>query len=172
MSRLSVFDKPARAPPEERPAAASRRPGPEDERIALRCHRRELQLLDTFVASGEFRSRSELMRHALLEFLRARATEAVAPPAAALPPGLVEVPVRLRTEEVEMFRAHAKLVGNDRPLGDLLAELVRHGEIALKVSELVARHRGLSQDAAHARASMNSLKRSADDLERRGVVGR
>jgi Arc/MetJ-type ribon-helix-helix transcriptional regulator len=167
-----VFDNPARAHPEERTAGSARRPGPEDERIALRCHLRELQLLDTFVASGEFRSRSDLMRHALLEFLRSRATDAVAPPAAALPEGLVEVPVRLRAEEVETFRAYAKLVGNDRPLGDLLAELVRHGEVALKVSDLAARHRGLSQDAAQARASMNSLKRSADDLERRGVVGR
>ena len=60
-----MFDKSVRRPPEGSVASSGSRPGPDDERIALRCSRRELQLLDSFVASGEFRSRSELMRKAL-----------------------------------------------------------------------------------------------------------
>lgn len=151
---------------------AESRPGPEDERIALRCNRRELQLLDSFVANGEFRSRSELMRRALLDFLRVRAMSAVTTPVAAAPNDLIEVAVRLRPEEVEAFHTYARLVGNDRPIGDVLAEAVRHGELAMKVSELASRHRGLSHEAAEARASLSSLKRSGEDLERRGVVGR
>ena len=167
-----MFDKPAEATEPSPAPSGRRRVGPEDERIALRCNVRELQLLDTFVASGEFRSRSELMRQALLQFLRVRTAAAVPSPAAARPPGLVEVPVRLRAEEIEMLQTYAELVGNDRPLGDLLAELVRHGEESLKVAELAARHRRHAHEAAEARAAVSSLKASGQDLERRGVVGR
>lgn len=124
------------------------------------------------MASGEFPSRSELMRAALLEFLRARSAGSALPPAAVAPAGLAEVPVRLRQEEVETLRLYAHLVGNDRPLGDLLAELVRRGESDLHVAELVSRHRGLTREAAEQRASVGELQRSGEDLARRGVVGR
>ncbi|HYK92750.1 MAG TPA: ribbon-helix-helix domain-containing protein [Thermoplasmata archaeon] len=144
--------------------------GPEDERIALRCNRKELQLVDSFVSSGEFRSRSELMRAALRDFLRARALSAVSPPTE--PSGLIEVPVRLRRDELETLVAHAKLVGNDRPVGDLLAELVRRGEMEAKISELVQRHRLSVQQWEETRQTVAALERSGRRLEGRGLVGR
>jgi Arc/MetJ-type ribon-helix-helix transcriptional regulator len=167
-----VFDKTVRRAPETPHGADDGRIGPEDERIALRCNRKELQLLDSFVANGEFRSRSELMRRALQEFLRARAMSAVTIPAARAPGDLVEVPVRLRSEEVEAFETYAAHVANGQTLGDVLAQAVRRGEVELKVSELARRARSQIQEAAENRASLSSLKRSAEDLERRGVVGR
>ncbi|HZY91694.1 MAG TPA: ribbon-helix-helix domain-containing protein [Thermoplasmata archaeon] len=146
------------------------RVGPEDERIALRCNRKELQLVDSFVASGEFRTRSELMRAALRDFLRARALSAIAPTGE--PAGLIEVPVRLRRDELETLVAHAKLVGNDRPMGDLLAELVRRGEMEAKISELVHRHRLSVQQWEETRETVAALERTGRRLAGRGVVGR
>ena len=167
-----MFDKTPRRPPESPEGHPDGRIGPEDERIALRCNRKELQLLDSFVANGEFRSRSELMRQALHEFLRARAMTVVATPAAAVPPGLVEVPVRLRPEEVEIFETYAASVANGQSLSDVLAQVVRHGEAELKISERARRVRLQVQEANENRAQLSSLKRSAEDLERKGVVGR
>ena len=112
------------------------------------------------------------MRSALHEFLRARAAETTLTPAAAQAPGLVEVPVRLRPEEVETFADYATHIANGRPLADVLAEAVRRGEVELKVSELVQRSRQQRAQAGEARASLNVLSRSGEDLERRGVVGR
>jgi Arc/MetJ-type ribon-helix-helix transcriptional regulator len=167
-----VFDKTPRRSPESPEGRPEGRIGPEDERIALRCNRKELQLLDSFVADGEYKSRSELMRAALHEFLRTRAMSVVTTPAAAVPPGLVEVPVRLRPEEVEVFRNYATTVANGQPLGDVLAQVLRHGEAELKISERARRSHLQVQEAAENRASLSSLKRSAEDLERKGVVGR
>jgi len=167
-----VFDKSVRRPPEGSVASSGSRPGPDDERIALRCSRRELQLLDSFVASGEFRSRSELMRKALLDFLRARAAPALSTPTAASTSDLVEVSVRLRPEEVETLATYARVVANGQPLADVLAEAVRRGETEMKVLELVKRARSQIAEASEARASFGALQRSAEDLERRGVVGR
>ena len=167
-----MFDS---APPEPRKPArgpAEDRRGPEEERIALRCTRKELQLLDSFVADGEFESRSELMRAALRDFLRARAAAVATPPAAARPIDLVEVPVRLRAAEVETFRDYASQVANGRELGDLLADLVRRGELELKVSELVERARRIRREDERTREHLGELARSGADLERRGVVGR
>ena len=158
-------DPPARRPTEDRR-------GPEEERIALRCTRKELQLLDSFVADGEFRSRSELMRAALREFLRARVASVATPPAAARTGDLVEVPVRLRASEVETFRDYASQVANGRELGDLLADLVRRGELELKVAELVERARRSRRENDEARKRLGELAQSGVDLERRGVVGR
>ena len=93
-----MFDKSARRSATGPDEGSKDRAAPEDERIALRCNRRELQLLDSFVANGEFRSRSELMRKALLDFLRLRAMTAVTTPVAPSEDGLVEVSVRLRQE--------------------------------------------------------------------------
>ncbi|HTT26207.1 MAG TPA: ribbon-helix-helix domain-containing protein [Thermoplasmata archaeon] len=158
-------------------ARRSREPGQdrralEEERIALRCTLKELQLLDSFVASGEFSSRSELMRAALREFLRARAASVVPPLAPPRPTDLVEVPVRLRVSEVEAFRDYASQVANGRELGDVLADLVRRGELELKVSELLERARQFRREDARTRERLGDLARSSEDLERRGVVGR
>ncbi|MGC2289643.1 MAG: ribbon-helix-helix domain-containing protein [Thermoplasmata archaeon] len=153
------------------PKRTYRRP-PEDERIALRCNRKELQLLDTFVSSGEFGSRSELMRTALREFIRARTESAVLTPPNPAPTGLIEAPVRLRQDEVETFQEYGALVSNDQPLNDVLAQLVRRGALELQVSELVARARGAVRKAAEERAQVKALETSGRDLERQGVVGR
>ncbi len=167
-----MFDKVPRSAVERSGAAPDGRIGPEDERIALRCNRKELALVDSFVANGEFRSRSELMRAALHEFLRTRALSAVPTPAAAQLPGLVEIPVRLRPEEAEAYATYAELVGNGRPRADVLAEVLRRGELELKVSELVARSRASVHEATAQRARLRGLEESGRDLERQGVVGR
>ncbi len=153
------------------PTPTSRRP-PEDERIALRCNRKELQLLDSFVVSGEFGSRSELMRAALRAFLRARTESAVLTPATASPTGLLETPVHLRQDEVETFREYGALVSNGQLLTDVLAQLVRRGAVELKVAELVAQAHGAVRRATEERARVQALEESGRDLERRGVVGR
>ena len=128
--------------------------------------------MDTFVSSGEFESRSELMRAALRQFLRTRTESVVQTPPTAGPTGLLEAPVRLRQDEVETFREYGALVSNDQPLYDVLAQLVRRGALELQVSELVARARGAVRKAAEERAQVQALETSGRDLERQGVVGR
>ena len=151
------------------PEAASEEP--EDARIALRCNRRELRLVDSFVTNGEFSTRSELMRAALHAFLRSRAmSTAPAPPVDA--EGLVEVPVRLRPEEYAAFETYARHVANGRPVKDILAEFVRRAEMELKVNELVQRARATVREAAETRNQVGALQESGKDLERKGVVGR
>lgn len=167
-----MFDKPPHRVSEEPEVPSEARIGPEDERIALRCHRKELQLVDSFVASGEFRSRSELMREALRDFLRARALTAVDGVAARPVRGLVEVPVRLRSDEVEMLRAYGELNGNGRDLADVLAELVRRGELEAKVGELVERSRSAVRNASANRERLRELRDTSEELERKGVLGR
>ncbi len=167
-----MFDKPEDHGPEER-ARRAHRIGPEDERIAVRCNIRELQLVDSFVASGEFRNRSEIVRAALQNFLRERAAQAIpAARALASPLDLVEVPVRLREEEVETLQAYGELASNGQELADLLAQLVRRGELELKVQETVGRHRASVKGAAEARDRLRALGRTSEELERKGVVGR
>ncbi|HEV2449700.1 MAG TPA: ribbon-helix-helix domain-containing protein [Thermoplasmata archaeon] len=152
-----------------RSAIGAERPGPEDERIALRCNRRELQLLDTFVASGEFASRSELMREALRQFLRGRAY------AGAMVPGdadAAEVPVRLRRDEIVEFATYGEQVSNGQPLSSVIAELARRGAVELRVSDLVERARRSVKLSAEARQRLEALDASARELARRGVLGR
>jgi Arc/MetJ-type ribon-helix-helix transcriptional regulator len=167
-----VFDKSAEPSPPRGRGRRRPRIGPEDERIALRCNRRELDLLDAIVAAGEFRNRSDLMREALLLFLKARASPANAPIAALGPEGLVDVTVRLRPDEVDAFRAYAETVANGQSLPDVLALVLRRGELELKIMEHAKRTRLQVQEAAEARAAVRSLQASAEDLQRRGVVGR
>ena len=144
---------------------------PEDARIALRCTRKELRLVDSFVTNGEFSTRSELMRAALHAFLRSRAlSTAPTPPRDA--EGLVEVPVRLRPEEYAAFESYARHVANGRPVRDILAEIVRRGEMELKIVELVQRTRATVRDAVESRTQVGELEESGKDLERKGVVGR
>lgn len=145
--------------------------GSEDARIALRCDRRELDLVDSFVASGEFSSRSELMRAALYAFIRSRA-QSTTPTPRVDTDGLVPTNVRLRPDEYATFVAYARTVCNGRPVEDVLAEVLRRGEIELKVHELAARARTTVQEAVENRARVGALQESASDLERRGVVGR
>ncbi len=154
--------------PRRRDLAVRRRP-PEDERIALRCNRKELQLLDSFVASGEFRSRSELMRAALHGFLRERTKDAGSVPGVSSDE---TVPVRLRHDEIGELATYGELVANGTVLPDLLAQLVRRGALELKVSELVARSRQSVRESAEERSRLRALERSGADLARRGIVGR
>jgi Arc/MetJ-type ribon-helix-helix transcriptional regulator len=169
--RLAVFDNaPERKPPRE-PATGTPEEGAEDARIALRCSRKELRLVDSFVTHGEFATRSELMRAALHAFLRARALSAApAPPVDA--EGFVEVPVRLRPEEYAAFEAYSRHVANGQPVRDILAQVVRRGELELKVQDQVARARASVREAVESRTQVDALQESGKDLERRGVVGR
>ena len=143
----------------------------EDARIALRCNRKELQLVDSFVTSGEYPTRSELMRAALHAFLRSHAMSA-APTPVVDAEGLVEVPVRLRPEEYAVFESYSRHVANGRPVRDLLAEIVRRAEMDLKLRELVERTRANVREAVETRTQVGALSESAKDLERKGVVGR
>jgi Arc/MetJ-type ribon-helix-helix transcriptional regulator len=167
-----VFDKAPRRASTPADEAGRSRVGPEDERIALRCNRRELQLLDSFVASGEFRSRSELMRAALLEFLRVRSLGAVPASPAASGDRLVEVAVHLRPDEAETYRAYGRMIANGSELADVVAQLARRGEIELKVGELVERARRSVRGAAETEAELRALQESGEELSRKGVVGR
>ena len=166
-----MFDNAPRgkkALPDE-PEAARR--DAEDARIALRCNRKELQLVDSFVTAGEYVSRSELMRVALHAFLRSRAlSTAPAPPVDA--EGYVEVPVRLTPEEYGWFEDYARHIGNRRPVKDLLAEVVRHGAHALKVRELAEVGRAQAREAAERRTQVGALRDHAEEMERDGRIGR
>ena len=144
---------------------------PEEARIALRCTLKELRLVDSFVASGEFGTRSELMRAALHAFLRSRTmSTTTTPPMDA--DGYLEVPIRLKPEECQAADAYARHVGNRMELKDALALIFRHGEHALKVDELVGRARDQARDAAENRTQVGALSESGRDLERKGFVGR
>ena len=143
----------------------------EDARIALRCNRKELQLVDSFVANGEFPTRSELMRAALHAFLRSRAMS-TAPTPAVDAEGFIEVPVRLRPEEYATLETYAHHVANRGSVKDILAEIVRHGEMDMKVHELVQRARATVREAVETRTQVGALGESGKDLERKGVVGR
>jgi len=168
---VAVFDKRSSRKSDSAEEPAERRTGIEDARIALRCNRKELRLVDSFVVNGEFPTRSELMRAALHAFLRSR-TMSTAPTPPVDAEGFVEVPVRLRPDEYADFEAYARHVANGQSVRDLLAQIVRHGEVELKVHELVARARVTVRDAVESRAQAGALQESGKDLERKGVVGR
>jgi Arc/MetJ-type ribon-helix-helix transcriptional regulator len=168
---LTVFDN---APERDQKRARASDARPEDlqeARIALRCDRKELRLVDSFVTNGEFSTRSELIRAALHAFLRSRAmSTAPTPPVDA--EGFVEVPVRLRPEEYAALETYARHVANGRSVRDLLAEMVRRGEMEMKVHELVQRARATVREAVETRTQVGALEESGKDLERKGVVGR
>ena len=86
--------------------------------------------------------------------------------------GFIEVPVRLRPEEYAAFETYSQLVANGRPVRDILAEVVRRGEMVLQVHELVQRARGTVRQAVESRTQAGALSESGKDLERKGVVGR
>jgi Arc/MetJ-type ribon-helix-helix transcriptional regulator len=167
----TVFDNAPNGNPPRRRDAEPRRDATEDARIALRCNRKELQLVDSFVSSGEFPTRSDLMRAALHAFLRSRAL-LTAPSPVVDAEGFIEVPVRLRPEEYADLEAYARLVANGRKVSDLLAEFVRRAEYELKARELATRARASVREAAETRTQVGELTESGKDLERRGVVGR
>jgi len=168
---VAVFDKNPKREREPSKAPEVVSDEAEDARIALRCNRNELRLVDSFVTSGEFESRSELMRSALHAFLRNRTLSAApSPPVDA--EGFVEVPVRLRPHEYAVFEAYARDVMNGQPVRDVLAAIVRHGESELKVREHAERARATVREAVENRAHAGALQESAKDLERKGVVGR
>ena len=167
----TVFDNASQRASGTSPAPAARGEEPEDARIALRCNRKELRLVDSFVANGEFPTRSELMRAGLHAFLRSRALS-TAPTPAVDAEGFVEVPVRLRPEEYAALETYAHHVANGRSVKDILAEIVRRGEMEMKVHELVKRARETVREAVETRTQVGALGESAKDLERKGVVGR
>ena len=148
----------------------------EEERIAVRCTRRELQHLDSFVVSGEFATRSELIRAALRDFLarRARAEPVLAPAPSTQPQAVAAAEgsfVPLRRDELETFEAYGRLVANGTQLEDMLSQLVRRGALELKVEELVAKHRSQVRGAAERRTQEEELQQTSAKLERRGILG-
>ena len=167
-----MFDNAPETGSERSRAQNASRKEAEDARIALRCNLKELQLVDSFVASGEYPTRSELMRAALHAFLRSRATPTAPTTPAVDAEGLVEVPVRLRPEEYAALETYSRHVANGRPVRDILAEMVRRGEMEMKVHELVHRARATVREAAETRTQVGALSESGKDLERKGVVGR
>lgn len=168
---LAVFDKvPSGKETRSRESEAPRR-DPEEARIALRCTLKELRLVDSFVATGEFGTRSDLIRAALHAFLRSRTMSSTTTPTVDAD-GLVEVPIRLKPEECAAAEAYARHVGNKMELRDALAMIFRHGEQKLEVAELARRARDQARDAAETRTQVGELSESARDLERRGYVGR
>jgi Arc/MetJ-type ribon-helix-helix transcriptional regulator len=166
-----VFDNAPNGKPVRPREPEALRDAAEDARIALRCNRKELQLVDSFVSSGEFPTRSELMRAALHAFLRARALSTTPAPVVDAE-GFIEVPVRLRPEEYADLEAYARYVANGRKASDVLAEFVRRGEIELKARELAQRARLSVREAVETRTQVGELAESGKDLERKGVVGR
>jgi Arc/MetJ-type ribon-helix-helix transcriptional regulator len=170
-SCLTVFDN-AREGKEGRTSGpeASRRDR-EEARIALRCTLAELRLVDSFVASGEYATRSELLRAALHAFLRSRALSSTpTPPVDA--DGFVEVAIRLTPEECAAAEAYARHMGNRAELRDTLALIFRYGEKALEVREHARRVREQNREAVETRTRVGELSDSGRDLERKGVVGR
>ena len=168
---LAVFDNATSRHPDRSREPEGRDDETEDARIALRCNRKELRLVDSFVTSGEYQTRSELMRAALHAFLQSRALSSLPTPAVDAE-GFVEVPVRLRPEEYAALETYSRHVANGRPVKDLLAEMIRRSEMEMKVSELVQRARANVRDAVEARTQVGALRESGKDLERKGVVGR
>ena len=167
----TVFDNASKRASEASGESAARSEETEDARIALRCNRKELRLVDSFVANGEFATRSELMRAALHAFLRSQAMSA-APTPTMDAEGFIEVPVRLRPEEYASLETYAHHVANRSSVKDVLAEIVRRGELELKVHELVQRARATVREAVETRTQVGALGESGKDLERKGVVGR
>ncbi len=168
---LTVFDNASEGKEGRRREPEASRREPEDARIALRCTLKELRLVDSFVDSNEYPTRSELMRAALHAFLRSRAmSTAPTPPVDA--EGYLEVPIRLKLEEYAALETYAQHVANGTPLRDVIAMIFRHGEAAMNVRELVERTRTRVREAADARTQVGALSESGRDLERKGVVGR
>jgi len=168
---LAVFDNANSRKSARSRGTEEREEGTEDARIALRCNRRELGLVDSFVTNGEYSTRSELMRAALHAFLTSRAASSLpTPPVDA--EGFVEIPVRLRPDEYAALETYCRHVANGRPVKDLLAEMIRRSEMEMKVTELVQRARTTVREAVAARTQAGALSESGKDLERKGVVGR
>lgn len=166
-----MFDDAPRRSNAARSRAEDRRRDIEEARIALRCNRKELDLVDSFVSSGEYESRSELVRAALHAFLRSRALSTVPTPPRDSE-GFVEVPVRLRPHEYEEWTAYAHFLQGDRPLRDVLGTLLREAQASHGVRDLVQYHRQSHRNAVGQAEGTAALRESGKDLQRRGVVGR
>ena len=168
---VTVFDNvPRRETPLVRERNA-RRTDPEDARIALRCNRKELELIDSFVANGEFESRSELLRAAMHALLRSRSLSSEVAPARDSE-GYVEVPVRMRPHELAEWQAFARLVENGQPVRDVLARAIRELAAGRRIRDTVAYHREGIQQAAARQEQESALSESGKNLERKGVLGR
>ena len=167
----TVFDDVPRRSPVASQRAEDRRRDLEEARIALRCNRRELDLVDSFVSSGEYESRSALVRAALHAFLRSR-TLSTAPTPPRDSEGYVEVPVRLRPHEFEEWTAYAHYLAGNQPLRDVLGGLLRELQATRNVRDLVTYHRQSQRDAVGQQEGTAALREIGKNLQRRGVVGR
>ncbi len=166
-----MFDK-ARAGKGDRPSGPEASPRDREEaRIALRCTLSELRLVDSFVTSGEYTTRSELLRAALHAFLRSRAMSSTPTPSVDAD-GLVEVTIRLKPEEYAAAEAYAHDMGNRAEVRDVLALAFRYGEEKLELRRHALRARELNREAAEARSAAGELSGSVEELRRKGVVGR
>ena len=149
----------------------------EEERVGVRCPRRELQFLDSFVVSGEFRTRSELIRAALRDFLarRARAgseaTTSAVPKTHEAPVAAAGAPGSFRPEELDVLQGYADLVMNGASMGDALATIVRLGLSLEKVRTAVEEQRSLVRGSAERRNKVEGAERTSQELERRGYLG-
>lgn len=143
----------------------------EDARIALRCTLSELRLVDSFVSSGEYPTRSELLRASLHAFLRSRAMSSTPTPAVDSE-GYVEVAIRLKPEEDADTIAYARHVMNNADVRDALAQIFRYGEKDAKVHDLAQHARERNREAVETRTRVGELSDSGRELQRKGVVGR
>jgi len=167
----TVFDDAPRRSSVAPARAGDRRREPEEARIALRCNRKELELLDSFVSRGEYGSRSELVRAAMHAFLRTRALSTVPTPPRDSE-GFVEVPVRMYPHEYEEWTAYAHFLQGGRPLRDVLGTFLREAQAERGVRELVQYHRQSHRNAVGQQEGTAALRESGKDLQRKGVVGR
>ena len=78
----------------------------------------------------------------------------------------------MKPSEYARLETYAHHVANRSSVKDVLAEIVRHGEMEMKVHELVQRARATVREAVETRTQVGALGESAKDLERKGVVGR
>ncbi len=149
----------------------------EEERVGVRCSRRELQFLDSFVVSGEFRTRSELIREALKDFLARRSREvpeanATTQPRTHTAPAATQgIAASFRPEEAELLQEYAELVMNGASVADALAAIVRQGIPMEKVRQVVAEQRGLVRDSAERRSKVENAELASQTLERQGYLG-
>ena len=170
-SLSTVFDNAREGKKDRASGPEASRQDREDARIALRCPRAELRLVDSFVASGEFATRSELLRAALHAFVRSRTMSSTPTPRVDAD-GLVEVAIRLTPEECAAAEAYARHMGNRAELRDTLALIFRYGEEKLDVRHHAQRVREHNREAVETRTRVGELSESGRDLERKGVVGR
>ncbi len=145
------------------------RPTKGEEKLAVRLSERELKAIDAHVHAGGFRTRSELVRAAIEQYLAfnletlTRRTESPE-----------EIRVRLREHEIDLISRYVELVAGGN-LADALAMLVRRGVDVTQVLEAVRGAETRLQEAGsrNSRVVLNrSRLEAADEEPARTVRGR